>query len=301
MGVTLPNDYCYRCHHDIAEDRPSHKDLGFESCATAGCHNYHDNAALYEDFLVKHAGEPATLQSFVLPRRNFSERWKEQKQGKLIALTRGDVDAPAHATVSPDVVEEWVTTAHAKAGVNCSDCHTSKGPAGTRSAWIENPTFKQCTSCHDVEVDGFLAGKHGMRLAQNLAPMRPESARLPMQDDAHGKQLGCASCHNDHRFDVQQAAVDSCLGCHADDHSLAYKNSPHYKLWRETSGKTMDADTGVSCSTCHLPREVHGKADPKTIVVQHNQNLNLRPNEKMIRGVCMQCHGLGFSIDALAD
>ena len=36
-------------------------------------------------------------------------------------------------------------------------------------------------------------------------------------------------------------------------------------------------------------------------VVQHNQNDNLRPNEKMIRPVCMSCHSLEFSIDALAD
>jgi mono/diheme cytochrome c family protein len=35
--------------------------------------------------------------------------------------------------------------------------------------------------------------------------------------------------------------------------------------------------------------------------VQHNQNANLRPNEKMIRTVCSACHGLGFSLDALAD
>ena len=37
------------------------------------------------------------------------------------------------------------------------------------------------------------------------------------------------------------------------------------------------------------------------VVVEHNQNLNLRPNEKMIRGVCLNCQGLAFSIDALAD
>ncbi len=29
--------------------------------------------------------------------------------------------------------------------------------------------------------------------------------------------------------------------------------------------------------------------------------MNLHPNEKMVRGVCMQCHGLGYSLDALAD
>jgi hypothetical protein len=50
-----------------------------------------------------------------------------------------------------------------------------------------------------------------------------------------------------------------------------------------------------------LPREHHHKGGQARVVVQHNQNDNLRPNEKMIRSVCMNCHGLRFSIDALAD
>jgi hypothetical protein len=33
----------------------------------------------------------------------------------------------------------------------------------------------------------------------------------------------------------------------------------------------------------------------------HNQNAYLRPNEKMIRTVCMSCHSIDFAIDALAD
>ena len=37
------------------------------------------------------------------------------------------------------------------------------------------------------------------------------------------------------------------------------------------------------------------------MLVQHNQNDTLRPNEKMIRPVCLSCHGLAFAIDALAD
>ena len=38
-----------------------------------------------------------------------------------------------------------------------------------------------------------------------------------------------------------------------------------------------------------------------TIATNHNQNDTLRPNEKMIRPVCLDCHGLEFSLDALAD
>ena len=35
--------------------------------------------------------------------------------------------------------------------------------------------------------------------------------------------------------------------------------------------------------------------------VLHNQNANLRPNDKMVREVCARCHGLPFTLDALAD
>ena len=36
-------------------------------------------------------------------------------------------------------------------------------------------------------------------------------------------------------------------------------------------------------------------------MIDHNQNNNLRPNQKMIRSVCMNCHGFKFSLNALSD
>jgi formate-dependent nitrite reductase cytochrome c552 subunit len=109
------------------------------------------------------------------------------------------------------------------------------------------------------------------------------------------------SCHDSHDFNTRKAAVDACLNCHDDNHSKAYKSSPHYELWQQvTSGKIAE-DAGVSCATCHLPRLTVKHNGEKRTLVQHNQNHNLRPNEKMIRDTCLSCHGLGFSIDALAD
>jgi hypothetical protein len=35
--------------------------------------------------------------------------------------------------------------------------------------------------------------------------------------------------------------------------------------------------------------------------VQHDPSDNLRPSDKMLRTVCLSCHGPGFAIDALAD
>jgi hypothetical protein len=150
-------------------------------------------------------------------------------------------------------------------------------------------------------VAGFLAGRHGMRLARGLTPMTPAQARLAMKPDAAHHELSCTSCHSDHAFDTRHAAVDACLSCHDDDHSLAYINSSHFKLWQAELNGTAPANSGVSCATCHLPRESHGSSENASVRVQHNQNANLRPNEKMIRSVYMNCHGLAFSLDALAD
>jgi hypothetical protein len=156
-------------------------------------------------------------------------------------------------------------------------------------------------SCHGGEVAGFFGGRHGMRVARGLARMTPSLARQPMKATARDRVLSCVSCHGAHAFDTRRASVDSCLGCHDDRHSLAYAGSPHQRLWLlEQEGKAP-AGSGVTCATCHLPRETRRPSGADDVVVQHNQNANLRPSEKMTRTVCLACHGLGFSLDALAD
>jgi len=59
--VTQPGDFCMACHsegdQDVRVNRESHAGLEFTTCASSGCHNFHDNRALYEDFLVKHADQ----------------------------------------------------------------------------------------------------------------------------------------------------------------------------------------------------------------------------------------------------
>jgi hypothetical protein len=149
-------------------------------------------------------------------------------------------------------------------------------------------------------VESFTQGRHGMRLAVGLDPMRPELARLPMLREAHGRALECQSCHASHAYDTRQAAVSACLGCHADDHSRAFERSPHAALLRAELAGKGEAGTGVSCATCHMPTLPVAPGSPQQWV-QHNQNDNLRPNEKMLRSVCAHCHGAAFSLDALAD
>ena len=306
MGVTLPDDFCEKCHYDIEEDRASHKDMAFNTCASAGCHNFHDNKALYEDFLVKHGRGEKTVPNARLPVRDFSSLYKDKNLNNkraIVPLTREDAQYPQQISVDASLVDQWGSTAHAKSAVNCMDCH--KNPAGLTGAasWLDKPSYESCKQCHELEVESYGLGKHGMRLAQKLTPMQPRLARQPMKQDADilDTQMDCGSCHGSHSFDTAKASVDACLDCHDDQHSKAYKQSPHYQQWQQSQTDKNASDTGVSCATCHLPRQKIKHNGERRTLVQHNQNHNLRPNEKMIRDVCLICHGLGFSIDALAD
>ncbi len=310
MGVTLPQDFCAHCHSGEDEMPPDHKDFGFGGCTEAGCHNYHDNRALYEDFLVKHSTKPWLLDEPQLPKRAFAEAAMEMMmpypmdQYPLEPLSAEQHDAPSSMSVDPKVHADWLASSHAKNGVNCSACHVNQDPetAGEMvGQWIEKPDHTGCQSCHDKEIKGFLAGKHGSPIAQGLAPMTPAKARLPMKSDVHDTALTCSTCHDSHKPDTRKAAVESCMSCHNDEHTLAYKASPHFKLWQDEIAGKAPAGSGVSCASCHMPRVDVETEEGSRMMVQHNQNDTLRPNEKMIRPVCMSCHGLGFSIDALAD
>ncbi len=292
MGVTLADDYCFLCHEDIGTERKTHVGLGFDTCATSGCHNYHDNTALYEDFLLAHRDEPALKPGAVAPSRMLASILRTAGRMKPpLSATAADGPAP----VRDDIRDEWFSSSHAHGGVNCRDCHVAAG------AWTDHPDTAACGECHAREHDGFLAGKHGMRIARKLSPMRVAQARQPMRAKAAHETLGCTSCHASHGFDTQHAAADACLACHDDDHTRSWAASPHAALWQAEVQGRAPAGGGVSCATCHLPRVASRESGETVIHVEHNQNANLRPSDKMLRTSCMQCHGLAFSIDALAD
>lgn len=313
MGVTLPGDFCVHCHQDIAEDRPSHKNLAFNTCGNAGCHNFHDNRALYADFLIQHSGEPAQLAQQKLALIDFINKVADPI--KVKSLTAADAKAPAEYLADPKIVADWAADAHAKGGVNCAGCHASKFEP---DVWIAAPAIETCKSCHTNEAMTFVEGKHGMRLregmfsrkdgpfdlwkAEKLTPMTPAMAELPMKADVAHRELTCNTCHSSHGYDTRAAQVTACAGCHNDQHTQAYFTSPHYDLFKKELAGEAPRGTGVSCATCHMPvverRDEYGT---KSVFATHNQSDNLRPNEKMTRSVCASCHGLQFTLDALAD
>lgn len=335
--VTLPGDYCVACHsegeQDVRVNRPTHAGLTYDTCASAGCHNFHDNKALYEDFLVKHAGQPWLKDGAVHPAAALA-RIRARPDGDEIALYLAALDAPeAHRDAEAEA--HWAASAHAAAKVSCAGCHAAgaETPQAVSESWTDAPGETVCASCHKPEAKTFALGRHGMRRHPELArpraakrmlkdlglgdpparmvaaierfledpapapAMSTAEARVPLTPDAHGQSLTCATCHAPHEQDLTFAAVGACLSCHADDHSKAYEGSPHHGLWQAELAGVLPPGAGVTCATCHMPQAERRGA----VTTDHNQNDTLRPNEKMIRPVCMECHSLDFSIDALAD
>lgn len=292
MGLTMPADYCWHCHQEVADNRPSHKGMRYDSCATAGCHNYHDNRALYEKFLNDHFGEPDFREDAALPARDTLASLSENDWPQP-AVGLANADHPGGQSFSSELMSDWADTAHAAAGVNCSHCHVDS----EQSDWSDSVAMETCGRCHRDQMESFSSGKHGMRLAAGLSPMTPGQARLAMHAGASHAELTCNACHSGHRFDTEYAAAEACLRCHADDHSLAYADTTHAQLWRDEVAGDAPRGSGVSCATCHLPR-LEGESGTW---VNHDQNASLRPNETMAREVCLHCHGLEYSLSALAD
>jgi len=354
LSVSAKPGFCVECHRDVARERPNHKELAFTTCTNVGCHNFHDNRAVYTDFLIKHQSEPDLLARPVLvglrgsaagaiaPAPAGSAAVPAPTTGPSGAppTTAGDAVSAAAAVVAavvgptpdptpaqvpappaadaPSEIEDrgaqdaagrrdatstWERSAHAKAGVNCSACHRAGGQPNMAWTWRPDPTVA-CARCHDDERRTFFGGKHGMRLAVGLPAMVPADALLPMKaavKNAHEKGLTCARCHDAHGPDLRLAAVETCESCHNDTHTRNYRLSAHYARWEAETSGTGAPGTGVSCATCHLPRTIDRLGDTPRVWVDHNQNANLRPVDKMARSVCMSCHGLAFSIASLAD
>lgn len=333
-AVTVAADFCAACHsegdQDVRRARPTHAATTFDNCASAGCHNYHDNRALYEDFLVRHAAAP-WLAPTPTHRLAATSRTRQPRQGAT--ASRADL-APAAAFADPQPLRQWRGSGHATAGVDCVACHapgwTDGAAHGTiETRWIAAPDTASCRDCHQQQAKTFAEGRHGMRRHPLVAPARepdqglaafgldglPPSvldwladpphplrmtvaeAHLPMRRDAAHQTLDCVTCHTPHAVDTRRAAADSCASCHDDAHSRAYFGSPHHTLWRAELADEAPPGTGVSCATCHMAKvERRGE-----VVTSHNQSETLRPIEKMIRPVCLDCHGVAFAIDALAD
>ncbi|MBX2862063.1 MAG: cytochrome c3 family protein [Leptolyngbyaceae cyanobacterium MAG.088] len=195
-----------------------------------------------------------------------------------------------------DISSLWQTSAHALNDVNCASCHQNE----ETKEFVAVPNHETCQSCHEQAVDTFLLSKHGIRLLEDKSPLTPAMARLPMQHDAMQNQMNCNACHDVHSANTVEASVDACLTCHNDQHSLNYQNSKHAELFASSKDLPRPDSGAVSCSTCHLPR-VADEFDEAIVHVNHNNTYNLKPQDRMVGDVCMNCHGVEYSYNSIFD
>lgn len=194
-----------------------------------------------------------------------------------------------------EVTQQWRNSLHAVSEVNCSSCHQNKETKNI----VQKPTYESCQSCHKPETETFLLGKHGIRLQEGMTPLTPAIANIPMHAEAQDKVMNCNTCHDVHSVNTYTAAVDSCLTCHDDAHSRNYEKSQHANLFVSAGELPRPDAESVTCATCHLPRQTLGETD--TIFVNHNNTYNLLPRDRMVKDVCMNCHGLEHSYNSIFD
>lgn len=194
-----------------------------------------------------------------------------------------------------DINRLWQGSAHGLAEINCSSCHLEE----KTNKLIAKPTYESCQTCHELQVETFLYGKHGIRFLEGLSPLTPRMAELPMKKSALTKEMNCNTCHDVHSVNTFEAAVDSCLTCHNDSHSLNYKNSKHGRDFFAKIELPRPSEELVTCASCHLPRQ-HQEIT-KRVFVNHNNTYNLLPRDRMVADVCMNCHGLEYSYNSIFD
>ena len=192
-----------------------------------------------------------------------------------------------------EIKQQWRGSAHALAEVNCSSCHQDEAT----KKLVAQPTQESCRSCHENSVETFLLGKHGIRTLESLSPLTPAMAHLPMKESAKDLRMDCNSCHDVHTVNTAVAATDSCLTCHNDNHSLNYKNSPHAGIVSNLSELPRPNQQAVTCATCHLPRTKVGE----TVLVNHNNTYTLLPRDRMVKEVCLNCHGVEHAYNSIFD
>jgi hypothetical protein len=205
------------------------------------------------------------------------------------------VASPITQAQLDEITTQWQGSTHALADVNCSSCHQNE----ETKDFVQAPGYESCQSCHEPETETFLLGKHGIRLQEGMSPLTPALARLPMHEDVGDRVLNCNTCHDVHALQTRTAAVDSCLTCHNDTHSQNYRNSPHATLFSDAGELPRPESTAVTCATCHLPRQTVGETD--AVFVNHNNTYTLLPRDRMVKDVCMNCHGLEHSYNSIFD
>ncbi len=187
-----------------------------------------------------------------------------------------------HTKVTPNIVKDWQLSKHFENDVDCATCHGEDHVTMKDFAKAEMPTYETCGTCHEEQVDQFVAGKHSKGWAAIMAMptihMQPwpliegekgcgschkigvkteqEIAKLRSEGSMYG-HASCDACHTRHTFSVKEAKQpQACQTCHMGfDHPQweMYSGSKHgVRFLLKQKGVLPENTPAPTCQDCHM-------------------------------------------------
>jgi hydroxylamine dehydrogenase len=144
-----------------------------------------------------------------------------------------------HTEETPRIFEEWVNSAHGKAGVGCADCHESS--KGNDDSFFHAERFYvqtvvttfTCAKCHKDQMRDYFTSGHAKSL-ELLKTMKEDDPRYPI-----------VSQYKDDDF-------RQCGGCHGVEVKVDKDGKPDPATWPNSGAGRINPDKGHgSCATCH--------------------------------------------------
>jgi hypothetical protein len=157
----------------------------------------------------------------------------------VAAQEGGDTCLGCHALTSPGIVEQWKSSRHFEADVDCLACHAAEKTDvdafehhGETIAIIVSP--RDCSVCHDKEF-AEQKGSHHAKAGQILGSL----------DNLLGEVVGGVP------------AVDAgCRQCHGSRVEIGADGRPTPDTWPNTGMGRINPDGSAgSCSACHARHE----------------------------------------------
>ncbi len=198
------------------------------------------------------------------------------------------VDCHTEKGVAVKAIDQWKQGVHAERNIQCVDCHSAEEEDFDAFRCPESdilvarhPTPKDCSECHEQQVNEFADSKHAHQFwvmkNADRAVFEPPIATRHGCEQCHNigniwpdQSVGeCDACHAKHSFDLAVARQpETCGECHLGPdhpHIEIYFESKHGNIF-QAKGRDWDLsytaadieeEAGIPidvpvCTTCHM-------------------------------------------------
>jgi|SRR5581483_9722680 len=263
------DELCMTCHESYVQYHKTniHREQSCETCHGPGSQHVRTRGQ-----------EPGTILSFK----------------RMNPLERSEVCLQCHGQEACAPGTQWRTSAHAHAGVSCTDCHKSHYtvPPGTPSTKLaengDQPSKAQVASYQEakkepVDMQAIRAasqalGARGPQTCYRCHQQTEELERVSHPHQVFGPNgFECKTCHDPHGNIRKETRTDLCLQCHKGHPAMGWASSAH-------------ALQGVGCTDCHNPHpstETPRFQDVRHFKVDRPKRLPMAVQDPQ---VCYSCH-----------